>query len=101
MATVDANSTLREVQAAFDDAASYFEDNDAEKAKALVTAGMILLRRIPSSTSHGNEGGNESVTVDLEVVRRMVDEARRWLTQSGYGTFAGAVRHADLRGFRE
>ena len=60
MATVDSSSTLAQVQAAFDDACSWVEDQDIAKARALVTAGTILLRRVPSTATKGSNALSSS-----------------------------------------
>lgn len=48
MPSLTSASTLAQVEASYDDNASYAEDASVAKAKAFVTACRILLRRLPA-----------------------------------------------------
>lgn len=97
----DSNYSLAEVQAEFDDAASYLEDRSPTKARKLVTAGTILIRRMPSSSEHGLS--NERLAFNLEMLKQSIDDARKWLAGEGryLETTVSTVRYADLSDFRE
>ena len=51
MSTLNGSSTLAQVQAAYDDNASYAEDSSVSKCRAFLTACRILLRQTRSSSS--------------------------------------------------
>ena len=74
MSSLDNTSSDAAVLAAYDDAASYYEDNDPVKARALVTAGTILLRRRPSSVT---QDGN-TIELDLSLIATEVKTARQF-----------------------
>ena len=97
----DSNYSLAEVQAEFDDNASYLEERSPAKARKLLTAGTSLIRRMPSSTEHGLS--NERLAFNLEMLKQSVDDARKWLASEGryLESTVPAVRYADLSDFRE
>lgn len=55
MSTLSSTSTLAEVQAAYDDNASWQEDSSVAKAKAFATACRMLLRRLATEQAVGQE----------------------------------------------
>jgi hypothetical protein len=75
MATVDSSSTLAQVQNAFDDACSWVEDKSIAKARALVTAGTILLRRVPSTAAKGSNALSNS----NNEISKAIAEARKYI----------------------
>ena len=95
VATLDSSSTLDQVQAAYDDNASYYEDNDITKCRQFITACRFLLRRIPKSSKHGEQ----SIDLNPELIRQELIDAQNWL-KGKEGRNAG-VKHLDLRGFRD
>lgn len=100
MSTLSSASTTEEVQAAYDDNASYFEDGSLEKARIFVTACRILLRRIPKSSARGGS----ALTLTIDLVQQELDKAQQFLADAGglpLAPVAGSqIRHADFRGFR-
>ena len=78
MATIDSSSTLAEVLAAYDDNASYAEDDSETKAAAFVTACRVLLRRVPKRMAHGGQGAEE-IEIDPSAILAERAEAERWL----------------------
>lgn len=82
---IDSSSTLAEVQAAYDDNASYAEDGSATKCRAFLTAARILLRRVPAETN-SREGG---VRFSLELIRDEIQRATEWLQSQPAGSGAG------------
>jgi hypothetical protein len=75
MSTINSSSTLAQVQAAYDDNASYDQDNDPGKAKAFLTACRILLSRLPHSTSMGMD----HTQLNTDLIAQQMQDARNWL----------------------
>lgn len=75
MSTLSGSSTLAQVETSFDDNASYLEDNSIAKAAALITAGRILLRRLPSSSAKGSN----ALTFRLDLIRSEIQTAVEYL----------------------
>jgi hypothetical protein len=96
MATVDSSSTLAEVEAAYDDNASYLEDNSVTKARAFVSAARILIRRYPSSQA----SGDAAVTLPIQQIKQELDEARQWLELRDTDRSPTEVSWADVSDFR-
>lgn len=95
MSSLTSTSTLAQVNAAYDDNASYAEDGSVTKCRAFITACRFLLRRIPARISHGNR---HSIDNDLAVIQRELSLAQQWLAAN---QDAGMVTFADLGNFRE
>ena len=96
MSSLTSSSTLAEVEAAYDDNASYAEDGSVAKAKAFVTACRILLRRYPAEA-----GTREShVRLSPEELRRSVAEAQAWLRANDMTTSAGRVTRVSFENSR-
>jgi hypothetical protein len=96
---LSSSSTLAEVEAAYDDNASFEEDRDVTKCRAFMTAVRILLRRNPEEA--GTRESNAKFRMDL-----LADELKRaqqWLAANDTGS-AGAsgpsVIHQDFSSFR-
>ena len=75
MSTLNGSSTLAQVETAYDDNASYLEDNSTAKAAGLITAGRILLRRLPSSSAKGSN----ALTFRLDLIRQEMQQATEYL----------------------
>lgn len=89
-------STTEQVQAAYDDNASYDVDGSTTEAQIFLHACRILLRRIPLLAKQG-----DSLTVQLDVkqVKEQHDRCLRWLNyqnDSGKG-----VKFTDFGSFRQ
>lgn len=99
MATVDSSSTDAQVQAAYDDNASYAEDRSVAKARAFLTAARILLRREYAALSDGGSSGQKRV----DLIQKEIDSAKEWLER--FETYDGvgeqSVTVADLSGTRD
>lgn len=101
-------STLVEVEAAYDDNASYEEDGSSAKCRAFITACLIWLRRAPRE--QGTREGNLTLSPDL--VQKELTHARSWLASNpnagnpsgggtgGTGTGGPSNAVADLSSFR-
>ncbi len=98
MSDVSSTSTLTEVQAAYDDNASYLEDASPTKAAAFVTAGTILLRRVAARSGHSQS----SIEFDMRAIRDEVSQARTWLAANPVVSASAdsGVTYFDNRGFR-
>lgn len=97
MSTLDSSSTLAEVQAAYDDNASYAEDDSTAKAAAFVTACRFLLRRLPRRAAHGGRGAEE-VELELRLIREELNAASQWLAVKG--ATGGGIKHVSFENFR-
>lgn len=97
MATVSSSSTRAQIEASFDDNASYAEDNSVTKARAFVTAGRILLRRYAEQSTLGAT----SLRRNLSMIKEQVDEAVQWLQQHDTAREGGRYTVATFDGRRE
>jgi len=97
MSTLSSSSTLAEVQAAYDDNASYAEDESASKAAAFITACRILLRRVAKRAAHGGRGANE-VEHDPGLLRAEMREAIQYVASAGQR--GPAIKHPSMEYFR-
>jgi hypothetical protein len=86
MSTLTSASTDTEVESAYDDNASYAEDNSLAKARAFVTACRLLIRRVPGQL--GTSG--HARTFDMELLQNEMTTAQEWIT-----THAGASGESD------
>ena len=97
MGDLTSSSTLAEVQASYDDNASYFEDNSIAKAKAFVTACRILLRR----TATQMVKGSNQVNLNVPLIEKQLEEAQEWLLARDPDFRPGpTTTRADFRNFR-
>ena len=102
MSTLSSASTLAQVQAAYDDNASYAEDASVSKCKTFITACRLLLRRMPARSVHGGRGSGEEVETTVGLIQTEMREAQSWLAGNDTtGTGAGGVRHYDFSGYRD
>lgn len=99
MSSLSGSSTLAQVRAAYDDNASYEEDNSVSKCKAFITACRILLHRRPTQGQF--EDG--LVQFDQRLIQRELEDARAWLRSSethSKPTGGGLVKHLRFDGWR-
>ena len=103
MSTLTSTSTLAQVTAAYDDNASYAEDDSVSKCKAFITACRIILRRVPKRASHGGRTAGEEIEFDPTMVQAELERALAWLigADDASGSGGGGIVHCDLRGFRD
>ena len=81
MSSLSGTFTLAEVEAAYDDNASYAEDASVAKAEAFVTVCRILIRRYPAEA-----GTREShVRLSPEQLARSMAEAQAWIQANDSG----------------
>lgn len=97
MSTLDGNSTLAQVQAAYDSNASYVEDNSIAKARAFITACSILLRRTPSNM----EKASNTLSFNVQAIKQERDDALAWLlARDPTAQIGPSVTYVDFRNFR-
>lgn len=104
MSTVSSASSLAQVRAAYEDAASYEEDASVPKARAFITAANVLMLRLSSEAAEGSE--RVRLDENLRQLSQAIDNARKWIASnpdaSGGGAGNGAgVRHVDFSNFRD
>ena len=97
MSTLASESTHDEVQAAYDDNASYQEDASRTKAHAFITACRILARRLPISA------GRDGQSVSRESLQEQISDAQAWLAANPGSSGSGStrVRFGDFQKFRD
>ncbi len=95
--TLSSSSTDAEVQAAYDDNASYEEDSSQVKALAFKTACRFLARRLPMSAARDGQA------VTRESLQAEIDDAKEWLTANPSSSGSGSlkVRFGDFQDFRQ
>jgi len=81
MSSLSSTSSLAEVQAAYDDNASYTEDESGDKCRAYITACRILLRRSFKSTA----GAGLSVMTNMDQIAAEMKSAQEWIHENGSG----------------
>jgi len=103
MSTLGSASSIEDLQAAYDDNASYEEDGDAAKARVFLTACRILARRLAARV----QKGDGSVALDARKFEEQAEEARRWLavhggtkTPDGTSGAGAGYTYIGFQGFR-
>lgn len=94
MSVLSSSSTDAEVWAAFDDNASFEEDNSASKAAAFVTACRILLRRMPKRM--GVDG--EWTEFNSGFIQSELERAKRFASAA---SGPGRIKYYDVGDCRE
>ena len=94
MSTLTSSSTDAEVEAAYDDNASYREDQSTAKAKAFITACRILIRRC--ATRMGERG--DLLEFDVGLLRDEQRAAESWAQANGGFSGPRVVRSDFSRG---
>ena len=79
MSAINSASTNTEVEAAYDDNASYLEDASVAKCAAFMTAARILLRRLDSEVS--DQGS--AIKKNTNDIRAELDRATKWFDSNG------------------
>jgi len=103
MSTLTSSSTLAEIEAAYDDSASYAEDRSPAKAKAFITACRMLIRRYVPDAAKGST--RTSLAARIDALKSEMAEARNWLmvhASLDSSAAADGVRHFcfDLEDWR-
>jgi len=97
MSTLSTASTRAEIEAAYDDNASYAEDASPTKARAFITACRLLIRITPKRAAKGGRGEGE-LELGVEFFRQEIRDAQRWLALNG--TSAQPIKHPSFENFR-
>lgn len=98
MSSLTGTSTTEEVRVAYDNSASYVEDNSIVKARLFITAIRILIRRSASTMAKGSN----AVGIPVYLLSDQLREAQIWLEARDPNSRAGPdVTRADFRNFRE
>lgn len=100
MSSINSTSTLAQVEAAYDDNASYAEDRDPAKCRAFITACRMLIRRYPRATASGQT--HTQFSVDL--LTQQLAVAEQWLEANDTQSPAASgprVTRVSFEQFRE
>lgn len=82
MATLNSQSTIEEIIAAYRDNASYEEDGSVAKARAFATAVRFLLG-MPKRERKGGQGAGAEAEYDTEVLERQLNDALEYVSTNG------------------
>lgn len=96
MSTLNSSSTLAEINAAYDDNASYYEDNSVAKARAFVTACTMLIRRLCNSVQRGDSQLQKNVA-DLREERKTAEEFLATADTDRMGPRVVGVEFTEMR----
>lgn len=97
MSTLNSNSTLAEIEAAYDDNASYEEDGSVSKAKAFVTACRMLVRRYRKVMQRGSGTRIEN---DIARVQEELKRASTYVAQHDTAGNGGGAKYVSFENFR-
>ncbi|MFQ5505316.1 MAG: hypothetical protein ACE5F1_11015 [Planctomycetota bacterium] len=87
---------MADINAEYDDNASYEEDGSVAKCRAFITALRFLIRRTPKLVNAGASTGE--VQKDLGQYRHELRDAQRWL--SIHGGTGSSVKYLDFQDYR-
>ncbi len=95
--TLSSSSTYEEVKAAYQDNASYREDESRTKALAFITACIFLADLLPISTSRDGQSTSRESLLEQQ------HKAEAWLTANPGSSGSGSlrVRFGDFQDFRD
>ena len=93
-------STFDEIRDSYKDNATYVEDGSVTKAKAFVTACIMLLLELPKQASTRES----SLALSPELIKDQMDSANRWLaandTSADSASSTVRVTRSSFRDFR-
>lgn len=97
MSTENGTTSTAAAKRAFDDSVSFFEDDDATKAKRCVTSGMILLQRAPTfaSKSGAAQSYNPQFVAEMVEFAKQFIDTKKTVEQGGAG-----VVYTSLENYR-
>jgi hypothetical protein len=99
--TLNSASTWAEIDAAYRDNASYFEDNSPTKAAAFITACRFKLL-MPQRIKQGGSGSGQEMENSPDAIQEQLKAAQAWyganVTTGGVGQ--GYVRTFSIEDFR-
>lgn len=85
---IDSTSTLAQVEAAYDDNASYAQNNSPDQCRQFITACRILLRRMPKAA--GQRDSHLQTNTDL--IEKAIGRAELWLQSNDTGAGSNEPR---------
>ena len=100
MSAINSSLTDAQIQAAYEDNASYAEENSVAKCKLFLTAARILLIRLPEE--FGTRHSTTKFRMDL--IQKEIESARAWLAAndtSSTGTSGPSYVRVDLSRSRD
>lgn len=100
MSTINSQSTTAQVEAAYDDNASYAEDNSPSKCRTFMTACRMLLRRYPRMMSTGQSHTH----FNPDLMQKELADAQEWLEANDTEapeTSGPRITRASFEQFRE
>jgi ubiquitin len=93
--SINSESTLAQVKAAYYDNCTYDVDGSLQEAQTFVAACRQLLIRIPKQVGHGNRA--EEVEIDPTVIERAMNACLRWIYGQSTAA-AGPITRVFSRG---
>ena len=78
---LNSKSTFEDIQAAYNDSASYTEDADIDKAKRFITACRLMLN--PTFLPRVTEHAGERTELFLEAIERQIKQAIDFVVEGG------------------
>lgn len=95
MSALSSTSTLADIEAAYDNNASYAENGSLTEARSFASACRLLLRRVPQNAAKDGE----SLQTTIALIQEELRKAEEWISIKAAVT-SGGVKRASLRGFR-
>lgn len=93
MSTLSSSSTYAQVSDAYQDNASWEEDESVSKARAFITACRFLIHLTPSHSKKGEE----EIDKEVAAYRQEMEAARAFVATAGPTAYAGGVTHASFQ----
>jgi hypothetical protein len=79
---LSSSSTLAEIEAVYDDNASYMEDSSAAECLAFITAGRMLLRRYAAEAQKAASGNRLRLDENIRQINAQLAQASEWLNSA-------------------
>lgn len=96
--SLDSTSTLAEIEAAYDDNASYEEHGSTAKCRLFITAVRLLVRRYRRKIQRGS---GTVIETEIALLQKELERAQTWLLKNDTSTSGGSVRHVSFESFRD
>lgn len=75
-------STLAQIEACYDDNASYQEDGSVSECRSFLTACRMLLRRYSAEAQKAGSGNRLRMDENLRQLEQQISEAKAWLASA-------------------
>lgn len=79
--SLDSTSTMAQIEAAYDDNASYAEDANVTKCRLFITACRMLLRRMPAEIEQAAQA-SARLKLSPELIQAEKKSAEDWLART-------------------